>query len=153
MTTQTEPAWKLELTRVFKASPERVYAAWSKPELWARWFPPHGFTMTIDHMDFRVGGTFAASFHGMGFVHPFTGTYVELVPGERIAWTAAFPESPVPDQIRTTVVLAATPDGQTEMRVRQEFAVVTPETEQATQGAHEGWSQTLDKLAAFLAEA
>jgi uncharacterized protein YndB with AHSA1/START domain len=100
-------------------------------------------------MDFRVGGTFEATFHGPeGFDHPFSGTYTEIVPGERLAWSGEFPDGP-PEQMLTTVIFTEQ-DGQTTLHVTHAFRVLTPETEMAVEGAPIGWGQTLDKLGEFL---
>ncbi len=145
----THAAAKVELDRVFDAPPAVVFEAWSRPEYWQRWFPPRDFTMAIEHMDFRVGGTFSASFTGMGHTHAFSGTYVEIVPGERLAWTAQFPGEPHA-QMHTTVTF--TPEGtKTAVKVIQRFSEVTPTTAPSIEGAPIGWGQTLDKLGEFLA--
>lgn len=143
--------YQVELHRTFNAPPALVFEAWSRPEHWQRWFPPHDFTMTIEHMDFRVGGTFAAAFHGMGMDHPFSGTYVEIVPGEKLAWTSAFPDSQYTDQMLTTVSFKAVGD-KTEVTVVQAFRDMSPETDMRVKGAPIGWGQTLDNLGQFLAE-
>lgn len=146
------PAAKVELHRVFDAPARLVYEAWSRPELWSRWFPPRGFTMTVSHMDFREGGTFDATFHGPESWgdHTFSGTYVELVPNERVVWAGRFPDGPE-DQMLTTMSMKEV-GGKTEVTVVQAFRVMTPIAEQAIQGAQEGWTQTLDKLGEYLAE-
>lgn len=147
----TPPAHTVELCRVFDAPADLVFEAWSRPDYWSRWFPPRGFTMTVRHMEFREGGTFDASFHGFGMEHAFSGVYVEVVPGERLVWTSGFPNSPRPDQMRTTVTFTAR-EGKTEVNVTHVFLELTPETEPAAQGAQEGWTQTLEKLGEFIAE-
>ena len=150
--TFANPAAKVELTRTFNAPPAKVFEAWSRPELWSRWFPPRCFTMTIEHMDFRVGGGFSATFHGPDdFKHSFTGTYVELVPGEKLAWKAQFTYGPE-DLMLTTVTFKEVEGGKTELHVLQAFRVVTPEIEPSIQGAPIGWGQTLDKLGEHLAD-
>ncbi|MDB5096272.1 MAG: Activator of Hsp90 ATPase-like protein [Cyanobacteria bacterium RYN_339] len=147
------PAWQLELDRTFDAPIALVFEAWATPELWTRWFPPRGFTMTLEQMDFRVGGSFAATFHdddAENVSHSFTGTYVEITPGERLVWEGAFPDGP-PDQMLTSITFTAEGE-KTAVHVVQSFRVLSPIAEMGIKGAKIGWGQTLDKLGEFLAE-
>ena len=56
------PAGTIELHRVLRAPPERVYKAFLDPEAKAKWLPPHGFTCKVHHMDARVGGGYRMTF-------------------------------------------------------------------------------------------
>lgn len=75
--------------RVLTAPPEKVYRAFLDADAVARWLPPSGFTCKVHHQDPKVGGTFAMSFTNFstGNSHSFGGTYLELVPAERIRYT------------------------------------------------------------------
>ena len=81
MTTNT-----IKLHRVLKSSPEKVYKAFLDADALAKWLPPYGFTCKVHHLNARVGGTHKMSFTNFtnGQSHSFGGTYVELVPHERI---------------------------------------------------------------------
>ena len=76
----------VRLHRVFTASPEKIYRAFTEPDAMARWIPPNGFTARVHHMDARVGGTFRMSFTSFatGDTVSFGGEYGELVPNERL---------------------------------------------------------------------
>lgn len=138
------------ITRQFKAPRALVYEAWANPELLARWFGPHGYRMVIRHMDFRSGGSLDFSFVGPdGSEHAALAHYVEVVPGERIEWTGEFPNGPA-DQLHTWIAFADC-DGGTEVRVRQVLSPVTPETAFAAQGMQQGWDETIERLAEFVA--
>ena len=81
---------------------------------------------------------------------PFTGTYREIVPPTRLVWSGEFPGGPA-DQL-TTVVTFEENGGKTWVHARQTFHVMTPEIQHATEGAKQGWTMTLDQLAAFCAK-
>jgi uncharacterized protein YndB with AHSA1/START domain len=53
---------KVTLHRVIKASPEKVYRAFTQPAAIASWLPPYGFVCTVQEMDVSVGGTYRMSF-------------------------------------------------------------------------------------------
>jgi len=144
----TKPAFELELTRVIDAPRVRVYEAWTKPEQMAQWFAPKPYQLIIHMMDFRPGGRFSMAMRGPdGQDFPFTGTYHEIVPPTLLSWTGEFASGPA-DQV-STVVTFEEQGQQTKVHVRQTFHVMTPEIEHATKGAKQGWTMTLDQLAAF----
>lgn len=84
MTTHT-----IRLHRVLRSTPEKVYRAFIDADAMSRWLPPHGFIGKVHHMDAKVGGTFKMSFTNFttGKSHAFGGSYLELVPQERIRYT------------------------------------------------------------------
>src|SRR5678810_1225834 len=72
--------------RVLRAKPERVYRAFLDADAMAKWLPPNGFTGKVHQLDAKVGGGYKRSFTNFntGKSHSFGGTYVELMPHERI---------------------------------------------------------------------
>jgi uncharacterized protein YndB with AHSA1/START domain len=46
---------ELVLTRVIDATPDKVYRAWSEPELLKQWFAPTPFTTPVAELDMRAG--------------------------------------------------------------------------------------------------
>jgi uncharacterized protein YndB with AHSA1/START domain len=147
--TQTQPPTKsLRLQRVLKAPPERVYQAFLDPDALAKWIPPHGFTGHVHHLDARVGGTYRMSFSTINrsWTQFFGGRYLELKPFERIVHTDKFegdvPGFPSDHEMKVTITLRKV-EGGTELTVVQENLPPGP----ATEGAPEGWKQSLDNLA------
>lgn len=65
-----------------------VYRAFLEGDALAKWLPPYSFIATVHHMDPQVGGTFRMSFRnfGTGKSESFGGTYLELVPHQRIRY-------------------------------------------------------------------
>ena len=74
------------VTRSFDAPARLVFEAWSKPELFKRWWVPASMGMTLSscEMDVRTGGRYLLSFGG-GM--DFFGRYLEVTPPSRIVWT------------------------------------------------------------------
>ncbi|HKR85427.1 MAG TPA: SRPBCC family protein [Terriglobales bacterium] len=111
----------VQLHRVVRATPERIYRAFVDPEAMVKWLPPNGFTGKVHHMDAKLGGTYKMSFTNFtsGNSHSFGGTYVELNPHERIRYTSKFDNPGLPGEMTTTVTLRKVSVG-TELKVVQE---------------------------------
>lgn len=132
------------LHRVFKSSPEKLYKAFLDPAANAKWLPPYGFTATIHEMDVKVGGKFRMSFtnFGTGSSHSFGGTYLELVPNEKIRYTDQFDDPSMPDVIEVTVELRPVLCG-TDLQVIQ---ANLPESI-PVEFCYLGWQESLAQLA------
>jgi len=134
----------VRLHRVLRAKPEKVYRAFLDAEAVSRWLPPNGFTCKVDELDAKVGGTFRMSFKNFstGNGHSFGGTYLELVPSERLRYTDKFDDPNLPGEMITTVTLRAVSCG-TDLSVVQEgIPDVIP-----TEMCYLGWQESLDHLA------
>ena len=139
----------IQLHRVLRAPPERVYRAFLEADAMAKWLPPHGFTGKVHALDARVGGQYRMSFTSFatGHVHTFGGAYVELVPHERIRHTDRFDDPNLPGEIQVTISLKRVSCG-TELSITQEGvpAVIPAEM------CYLGWQESL-ALLALLVEA
>ncbi len=111
----------VRLHRVFRAPPERIYRAFLDADAMAKWLPPNGFTGRVHHLAASVGGTFRMSFTNFttGQSHSFGGTYLELVPHERLRYTDRFDDPGLPGEMQATVTLRPVSCG-TELNVVQE---------------------------------
>ena len=71
-------------------TPERIYRAFLDADALVKWLPPHGFTGKMHQMDAKVGGTYKMSFTNFtsGKSPAFGGTYLDMVPHERLRYTA-----------------------------------------------------------------
>lgn len=82
---------ELVVIRTFDAPPGIVYRAWSRPELFQRWWVPKsipGVSLVSCDMDVRTGGKYRLEFGtGGSETMAFYGKYLEVVPNERIVWT------------------------------------------------------------------
>jgi len=97
----------IRLHRVLKTTPEKVYKAFLDADAMSKWLPPFGFTCKVHHLDAKVGGTHRMSFTNFttGKGHSFGGTYLELVPGERLRYTDKFDDPNLPGEMQVTVTL------------------------------------------------
>jgi uncharacterized protein YndB with AHSA1/START domain len=134
----------VQLHRVFRTTPERVYRAFLDADAMVKWLPPNGFTAKVHHMDAKVGGTFKMSFTNFttGNSHSFGGEYLELVPHERIRYTDKFDDPNLPGEIMVTITLKAVSCG-TEVNILQEnLPAVIP-----VEACYLGWQESLILLA------
>jgi uncharacterized protein YndB with AHSA1/START domain len=81
---------ELVVTRTVNGPARIVFEAWTKPELFKRWWVPKSMGMSLlsCEMDVRVGGRYRLVF-GLGASEPmaFFGTYLEVTPHSRLVWT------------------------------------------------------------------
>jgi uncharacterized protein YndB with AHSA1/START domain len=134
----------VRIHRVLRAPAERVYRAFLDPDAMAKWLPPHGFTGKVQHLEAKVGGSYRMSFTNFsnGQSHSFGGSYLELVPGERIVHTDKFDDPNLPGEMKTTITFKAVFCG-TEMNVVQEgIPAVIP-----AEACYMGWQESLLLLA------
>ena len=138
------PEGTLQIHRVLKAPPEKVYRAFLEPDAMCKWLPPFGFTCQVAHMDARVGGTFKMSFRnfGSGNSHSFGGEYLELIPGELIRYTDVFDDPHLPGVMTCTIRLKAVLCG-TEINVTQAGVPEMIPLEMC----YLGWQESLVQLA------
>jgi len=138
------PTNTVRLHRVLRTTPEKIYRAFLDPAAMAKWLPPNGFTGKVHQIDAKVGGTYKMSFtnFGTGQSHSFGGTYLELVPNERIRHTDTFDDPNLPGEMHTTVSLKRVSVG-TEVNVVQEGIPAAIPAE----ACYLGWQESLTHLA------
>jgi uncharacterized protein YndB with AHSA1/START domain len=81
---------ELVVTRTFNAPARIVFEAWTKPELFKRWWVPKsvGVTLLSCEMDVRVGGGYRLVFgNDPSTSAAFFGRYIEVTPHSRLVWT------------------------------------------------------------------
>lgn len=131
------------LHRVLTASPEKVFRAFSNTDAYCSWIPPYGFICKVDHLEFRVKGTYKMSF--LNFTtdksHSFGGEILEIKPNELIIYTDRFDDPNLPGEIITTVRLVKVLCG-TEIHIVQEGIPAAIPVEMC----YLGWQESLDKL-------
>ena len=90
-TTERQSDRELVVTRTFNGPARIVFEAWTKPELFKRWWVPKstGMSLLSCEMDVRVGGRYRLVFRHDAFPEPmaFFGRYLEVTPHARLVWT------------------------------------------------------------------
>ena len=154
---------ELVITRVFDAPRELVFKAWTDPEHFVRWWGPRGFTTPVCKIDLRLGGAIHFCMRSPeGRDYWCGGVYREIVAPERIVCTDYFADeegNPVPPThygmsadwpAETLLTVTFTEhEGKTTLTLRQTVGASVADRE----GAQQGWSETLDRLAEELAKA
>ncbi len=110
----------------------------------AKWLPPNGFTGKVHHLEAKVGGKHKMSFTNFttGQSHSFGGTYLELLPHERIRYTDKFEDAHLPGEMQVTIILKKVSVG-TELSITQEGVPdVIP-----IEACYLGWQESLALLA------
>ena len=134
----------IQLHRVLRATPDRVYRAFLDADAMAKWLPPNGFTGKVHQSDPRVGGTYKMSFTNFtsGKSHSFGGEYLELVTNERIRYVDRFDDPNLPGEMQVTVSLRRVSVG-TEVTIVQ---AGVPDMIPA-EACYLGWQESLTLLA------
>lgn len=133
----------VELHRVIRTTPERLYRAFLEPDAWAKWLPPYGFTARVHAHDPRVGGRYRMSFTNFtsGQPHAFGGEYLELVPQQKLRYTAEFEGASLPGRMETTVTMRAVSCGVALHVVQTGIPDAIP-----MDGCYLGWQESLEQL-------
>ncbi len=133
----------VKLHRVFAASPEKVFKAFTDADAMASWFPPYGFVCKVHNMDFKIGGSYKMSFTNFttGNKHSFGGKYLEIVPDELLKYTDQFDDPNLPGEMITTIELKKVLCG-TELFATQEGIPDAIPVEMC----YLGWQESLEKL-------
>ncbi len=139
----------VQFHRVFRAPVERVFRAFVDPDAMCKWLPPHGFTGRMHEMDARVGGRYRMLFThlGNGQSHSFGGTFLELLPNERIRHNDRFDDPHLPGEMVTQITFKTVLVG-TEVHIEQ---TGIPDAIPA-EACCLGWQESL-QLLALLVEA
>jgi uncharacterized protein YndB with AHSA1/START domain len=134
----------VSLHRVLKATPEKVFRAFTEAPAMAAWLPPYGFTCTVHEMKVTLGGTYKMSFQNFstGNSHSFGGKYMEIKPAEFIKYTDQFDDPNLPGEMITSVWLTKVSTG-TELKIVQEGIPSMIPAEMC----YLGWQESLEKLA------
>lgn len=137
----------LRVERQFRASPERVFQAWTTAEELSRWSSPDAEPSDVE-VDLRVGGRYRMAMKGpTGAIHRVAGVYREIDAPSRLVYSWRWETIPdFPDTL-VTVELRRRADGGTDLLLVHEGL-----PDSASGHRHEkGWAGSLDKLQALTA--
>ena len=151
-TTDTATLHQVFVVRTLDARRERVWAAWTEPERFARWFgtPPFSTPASRVAMDARPGGRWSAVQVSSedGTELPFMGSYIEVVPPERLVMTFDDAENPDDPNGELTALMLRDVGGRTEMTLHQKGHLPAEQYPLLAKG----YGLFFEQLAKYLAE-
>jgi len=154
-----DPDLDLVLERVVDVPPEKVWRAWTEPELLKKWFTPAPWQTVECEIDLRPGGIFRTvmrSPEGQDMPHG-AGCYLEVIENRRLVWTSALGPGFRPvkagvdsegcDELLFTAIISLEPQGKGTRYVAIAMHQDPASTRRhAEMGFHEGWGKALDQL-------
>lgn len=146
---------ELVLTRLIDAPREKLYRAWTEPELLKQWFAPRPWTTPVVELDVRPGGSVLFVMRSPeGQDMPNHGVYLEVVPNQRLVTTDAFTRAwePSAKPFMLLIVTFEEEGGKTRYTARVRHWTVEDKEAHEKMGFHEGWGICADQLAALVAK-
>ena len=143
---------RVTLSRLLKAPRALVFEAFTNPKHLAKWWGPNGFTNPVCEIDARPGGAIHIVMEGPGgaFSHPMTGTVEEVVPSERFVFTSIARDGEGRPLLEShTTVTFRDEGGGTRLVIEARAKGFVPIARMMLAGMEQGWSQSLDRLAAL----
>src|SRR3982750_1024317 len=145
---------ELVLARMIDAPREKLFRAWTDPELLKQWFAPLPYTTPHAEMDVRPGGSSLIVMRGPdGNEFPNRGVYLEVVENERLVSTDAYTKAWEPSEkpFMTLILTFEDEGGKTRYTARVRHWTVEDLETHEKMGFHEGWGRCTDQLAAVVA--
>jgi uncharacterized protein YndB with AHSA1/START domain len=156
MTGAPETDRELVLTREIDAPREKLFRAWTQPELLKQWFAPLPFTTPHAELDVRPGGSSLIVMRGPdGTDYPNRGVYLDVVENERLVSTDAFTSAWQPSEKPFMTLILTFEDmggDRTRYTARVRHWTVEDREMHEKMGFHQGWGTCADQLAALVAK-
>ncbi len=148
-TTERTSERELVVRRAVDGPARLVFEAWTKAELFQRWWVPKSFGLTLlsCEMDVRVGGQYRLVFQHGESTMAFFGTYREVTPHSRLVWTNEEGE----DGVTVTTVTFDERDGKTWLVVHDLYPSKDALDAAIASGSTGGLPDQLDQLDELLA--
>ena len=146
---------ELVLTRIINAPREKVFRAWTDPQLLKQWFAPAPWTTPVAELDVRPGGANLIVMRGPdGNEFPNRGVYLEVVKNERLVFTDAYTKAwePSDKPFMTVTLTFEDQGGKTKYTARVRHWTVADREAHEKMGFHQGWGQCAVQLAALVAK-
>jgi uncharacterized protein YndB with AHSA1/START domain len=146
---------ELVITRLIDAPREKLFRAWTEPELLKQWFAPQPLTTPVAELDVRSGGSNRIVMRTpQGNELPNRGVYLEVIKNERIVFTDAYTSAwePSENPFLTVVVTFEDEGGKTRYTARALHWTVADREAHEEMGFHQGWNQCTNQLATLAAK-
>ena len=146
---------ELVLTRIIDAPPDKVFRAWTEPELLKQWFAPLPWTTPVAETDVRPGGGSLIVMRGPdGNEFPNRGVYLEVVKNQRLVFTDAYTKAWEPSEkpFMTVILTFENEGGKTRYTALVRHWTVADREAHEKMGFHQGWGMCTDQLAALVAK-
>jgi uncharacterized protein YndB with AHSA1/START domain len=138
------------MSRSFDAPRTLVFEVHSKAEHLKRWWGPRKYDMPVCEIDFRPGGAWRMVHWADGEEYAFRGTFLEIIPPEKIVWTFEF--EGMPGHVATETMTLTERDGKTNITTHSLYSSREDRDAMLQSGMEEGASESYDRLAELLAE-
>ncbi|MCC5953200.1 MAG: SRPBCC family protein [Acidimicrobiia bacterium] len=153
-----DPALDLVLERTIPVTPEKVWAAWTEPELLMQWFTPAPWKTIAAELDVRPGGRCDTTMESPdGETYPNSGCYLQVEPNRLLVFTSVMTEDfrPLPDggddlAFTARIEIEPAPGGGTHYRAIAMHAAEDACAKHADMGFADGWGAALDQLVALM---
>jgi uncharacterized protein YndB with AHSA1/START domain len=134
---------ELVVTRAVNGPARVVFEAWTRPELFERWWAPKSFPISLlsCELDVRVGGGYRLVFGHEGSTMEFFGRYLEVTPPSRLVWT-----NDEGDGETVTTVTFEDEDGRTRLTVHDRYPSKEALDEAIASGSTSGMPESLEQL-------
>ena len=142
----------IDFSREIDYPVEQVFRAYADPDLLVQWLGPRGMSMSINHYDFRTGGTYSYIHTGPdGVPYVFSGMFHTVRENEFAVQTFEF--SGYPDVVSTEfMTLEALPDGRTRVSAHSVYPSMEARDGMAASGMEAGVAEGFDRMDELLAQ-
>jgi len=145
---------ELAISFIINAPREKVFRAWTEPELLKKWFTPRPWTTPVVELDVRPGGANLIVMRGPdGNEFPNRGVYLEVVKNEKLVFTDAYIKAwePSAKPFMTAVLTFEDVGGKTKYTARVWHWTVADREAHEKMGFHSGWGKAAEQLAELVA--
>jgi uncharacterized protein YndB with AHSA1/START domain len=139
----------LVFSRIINAPREKVFKAWTDPELLKQWFAPLPYTTPIAELDVRpAGANLIVMRDPQGNDFPNRGVYLEVIENERLVFTDAYTKAWEPSEkpFMTVILTFEDEGGKTRYTALVRHWTVADRETHEKMGFHQGWGQCADQL-------
>lgn len=146
---------ELLISRVINAPPEKVFRAWTEPELLMQWFTPAPWQTVKAEVDLRPGGANLIVMRGPdGQEFPNRGVYLEVIKNRKLVFTDAYVKAwePSAKPFFTVVLTFEDMGGKTKYTARLYHWTEADRETHEKMGFREGWGKATNQLEALVAK-